>query len=107
MKTLYEVVKRPLITEKSSILKADENKVVFEVARLANKVEIKTAVEKLFDVKVEDVHTMIFRGKPKRVGKSMGRRDNWKKAIVTLAEGTDLDIFGPGTFDEAPEATED
>ncbi len=107
MKTLYEVVKRPLVTEKSSVLKAEENQVVFEVAKLANKVEIKTAVETLFDVKVENVRTMIFRGKPKRVGRSMGRRDNWKKAVVTLAEGTDLDIFGPGTFEEPPEAVEE
>lgn len=102
MTRIYQVLKAPLVTEKSSALKAEANKIVFRVSRDANKVEIKQAVERLFDVKVEGVHTMINRGKPKRVGRSIGRRQNWKKALVTLAEGTDLDVFG--SFEGAPEA---
>jgi len=103
MKTLYEVIKRPLITEKATALKAESNQVVFEVAKGANKVEIKRAVEGLFDVKVENVRTLVVRGKPKRVGRFIGRQDNWKKAVVTLAEGADLDVFGTGPEIEAPE----
>ncbi|MFZ9887422.1 MAG: 50S ribosomal protein L23 [Myxococcota bacterium] len=102
MSRIYEVLKSPIITEKSSAMKAEANKVAFRVNRDANKVEIKAAVEKLFEVKVEDVSTMINRGKPKRVGRSVGRRQNWKKAIVTLAEGTDLDVFGSYEASEAP-----
>jgi len=94
MKTIYEVIERPIVTEKSSALKAEANKVVLAVATDANKIDVKTAVEKLFSVKVTGVNTMVFRGKDKRVGNRMGRRSNWKKAVVTLAEGTDLDVFG-------------
>ena len=94
MKHLTQVIKKPLLTEKASALKAEANKVAFKVDIKANKIEIKKAVESLFDVKVTSVSTMIFRGKPKRVGKSFGRRDNWKKAIVSLEPGTDLDVFG-------------
>ena len=100
MKSLYSVVKRPLLTEKSSALKAESGKVVFEVATSANKVEIKHAVEQMFDVKVLDVCTLITRGKTKRVGRSIGRRANWKKAIVTLAAGSDLDVFGAPTMED-------
>ena len=101
MHSLYDVIKKPIVTEKGSALKAEAGKVVFAVDRHAKKSDIRNAVEKLFDVKVTDVHTMVFRGKAKRVGKYAGRRQNWKKAIVTLKEGTDLDVFGtmPG---EAP-----
>jgi large subunit ribosomal protein L23 len=94
MKHLTQVIKKPLLTEKASALKAEANKVAFKVDMKANKIEIKKAVESLFDVKVTGVATMIFRGKPKRVGKSLGRRDNWKKAVVSLEPGTDLDVFG-------------
>lgn len=94
MKTLYEVLRRPLVTEKTSAMKAEANKIVFEVHTGANKIEVKKAVEGLFSVKVTDVQTMVVRGKPKRVGRSTGRRKNWKKAVVTLEEGTDLDVFG-------------
>ena len=93
-KNIYHVLKCPLVTEKSSALKAESNKVVFEVSLDANKIDVKNAVEALFDVKVTDVHTMVARGKPKRVGKSVGRRQNWKKAVVTLHESADLDVFG-------------
>lgn len=107
-KQTYDVIVRPLVTEKSSALKAEANKVVFEVKRQANKIDVKNAVEKLFDVKVTDVTTMVVRGKHKRVGTSFGRKSNWKKAVVTLAKGTDLDVFGatavPGAGEEAPAA---
>lgn len=102
MTSVYDVLKRPLVTEKSSAMKAEANQIVFEVARDANKIDIKNAVETLFDAKVENVATMIFRGKPKRVGKSVGRRNNWKKAVVTLAEGVDLDVFGNLEVPEVP-----
>jgi large subunit ribosomal protein L23 len=105
-KQVYGVIVRPIVTEKTSALKAEANKIVFEVQKTANKIDVKTAVEKLFDVTVTDVSTMIMRGKAKRVGKSFGRRSNWKKAIVTLKAGTDLDVFGTGGDAGGPEATE-
>ena len=80
MHSMYDVIKKPIVTEKGSALKAEAGKVVFAVDRHADKIAIKNAVEKLFDVKVTSVHTMVFRGKDKRVGKSTGRRKNWKKA---------------------------
>lgn len=103
MKSLYTVIVRPLVTEKSSAQKAEFNQVTFEVAPAANKAEIRRAVEKLFEVDVLSVNTSIVRGKTKRVGKSFGRQKNWKKAVVTLAEGTDLDVFGTPTFEGEPE----
>lgn len=102
MKSLYNVIKKPIVTEKASALKAEANKVVFAVDRKANKVDVKNAIEKLFDVKVTDVQTMVFRGKFRRVGSAMGQRQNWKKAIVTLKEGTDLDVFGTMPTGEVP-----
>ena len=94
MKSLNKVVIRPLIlTEKGELLKETENKVFFEVQMNANKIEVKQAVEKLFDVTVENVSTMVVRGKPKRVGRRMSKRPNWKKAIVTLREGDTIEFF--------------
>jgi large subunit ribosomal protein L23 len=87
------VLRRPIaLTEKSARLKED-NKVVFEVALTANKLEIKDAVEAMFDVKVKCVSTLIQRGKVKRMGKQLAKRHNWKKAIVTLREGDDIQFF--------------
>jgi large subunit ribosomal protein L23 len=97
MSNVFSIIKRPLLTEKASALKAEVNKIAFEVARDANKIQIKKAVEGIFNVKVTGVHTMLYRGKPKRVGQSFGRRQNWKKAVVTLEKGTDLDVFGIDT----------
>ena len=102
MKSLYHVIKKPLVTEKATALKAEANKVVFAVDRHANKLDVKSAIEQLFEVKVTNVQTMVFRGKAKRVGSSQGLRQNWKKAIVTLAEGTDLDVFGTMPTGELP-----
>ena len=85
MKPLHQIIKKPLITEKTSQLKEDNQVVAFVVAMSANKVEIKQAVEKAFDVKVTNVNTNIVAGKKKRVGLTSGKRSNRKKAFVTLA----------------------
>ena len=86
----YEIKKRPIITEKSTQLKEKENKYVFVVDKRANKIEIARAIEDLFSVKVEDVRTMIFSGKIKRMGKYSGYRPDWKKAIVKLKPGQEI-----------------
>jgi large subunit ribosomal protein L23 len=90
MKNVYEVIKRPILTEKSTIQKEQSNQVSFEVDRRANKIEIKQAVEKLFKVDVITVNTMTMKGKVKRMGRFTGKRPDWKKAIVTLKEGQTL-----------------
>jgi large subunit ribosomal protein L23 len=91
--TPSHVIKRPIaLTEKAAGLR-DDNKVVFEVAIDANKIEIRHAVEALFGVKVADVNTLVQRGKPRRMGRGMEKRPNWKKAIVTLAEGSEIQFF--------------
>lgn len=87
MKNIYDVLKGPCLTEKAAILQEEEGKVVFKVHPKANKIEVKRAVELMFDVKVKDVKTTNMHGKQKRVGKSVGQTKNWKKAYVTLAEG--------------------
>jgi large subunit ribosomal protein L23 len=88
------IVKRPiLLTEKATRLQESENKVVFEVDRRANKIEIKSAVESLFGVKVAAVNTTIVRGKQRRMGRGHGKRPNWKKAVVTLAEGHGIQFY--------------
>jgi large subunit ribosomal protein L23 len=101
-----DIIKRPLLTEKGTRLKETggaphgtfteeelKPQVLFEVAMDANKIQIKQAVEALFSVKVIDVHTQIMRGKEKRIGRFMGQRSNWKKAIVTLAAGNKIEFF--------------
>ena len=88
-----QIIKRPLITEKSNLQREAGQTVTFEVARDANKIEIKQAIEKAFKVKVKDVRTMVTAGKAKRVGRTVGKRSAVKKAYVTLAEGT-IDFFG-------------
>ncbi len=94
MRNLYDVIKRPVISEKSTALQEVGNRYVFEVATQANKHEIKDAVQNLFSVKVENVRTMTVHGKVKRVGRSETKRSNWKKAIVTLQSGQKIDFFG-------------
>lgn len=94
MKPLHQVIRKPLITEKSSLQKDAGQVVVFEVARDANKVEIKQAVEKAFDVKVKNVNTVLIAGKVKRRGQVVGKRPNRKKAYITLEEGSSIDFFG-------------
>jgi large subunit ribosomal protein L23 len=87
MKDLFQIVKRPLLTEKSTRKKEEFNEVAFEVDRRANRSEVKAAVQTLFKVKVERVNLMQLEGKKKRVGKKLGRTADWKKALVRLAPG--------------------
>ena len=93
MKNNRNVIVRPLLTEKISLLQETENKVAFVVDWHANKIEIRKAVEEKFDVKVANVATIRMKGKLKKMGRFEGRRANWKKAIVTLAEGFKIDFF--------------
>ena len=90
---LSDVLKRPLITEKSTFLKGATNTVLFVVDSRANKNEVADAVEKSFKVKVVDVRTMNMPGKAKRRGRTVGLRPGWKKAIVTLKEGDKIEFF--------------
>jgi large subunit ribosomal protein L23 len=89
---MYHIIRRALITEKSTIAKDESNKYIFEVDRRANKIEIAKALEKIFKVKVLDVHVMNVTGKKKRVGKILGEKRSWKKAVVTLAPGSRIEI---------------
>ena len=106
MRSPQLIIKRPLLTEKGTRLretgggaevaldpKTVAQKLMFEVARDANKVEIREAVKKLFNVQVEDVRTQVVRGKMKRIGRFAGMRPHWKKAIVTLAAGQTIELF--------------
>lgn len=90
---VYQVLRRPLLTEKGQDMRDGQGKYLFEVAYSANKVEIAKAVEKLFGVRVASVNTQRLRGKMKRVGRRIGQKANWKKAIVTLREGDTIDLF--------------
>ena len=91
MSTLYRTLVRPIVTEKTSIARQERGEYVFEVAPDATKPAIRQAIEQLFGVKVTGVWTSNHRGKTRRVGKTVGRRANWKKAIVTLREGDALE----------------
>jgi len=106
MRSPEQIIKRPLLTEKGTRLKetggsadkeldpeAIKSQLLFEVAKDANKVEIRHAVEKLWNVDVVSVRTSIVRGKEKRVGRFVGRSSNWKKAVVTIAPGQNIEFF--------------
>jgi large subunit ribosomal protein L23 len=93
---LEAVIRRPLITEKTTVMREDGRTVVFEVAREANKVEIKRAIEKLLGAKVAEVRTALAHGKMKRQGRFQGRRNDWKKAYVTLRAGEKMPDFLEG-----------
>jgi large subunit ribosomal protein L23 len=106
MRSPEQIIKRPLLTEKGSVLKETggrpehqidpelvQPQLLFEVARDANKIEIKYAVEKLWNVDVIKVRTSVVRGKQKRVGRYVGRISNWKRALVTLAAGQKIEFF--------------
>lgn len=93
MKDLTKVLVRPVVTEKTTDMSQNKSKYVFQVALESNKKEIKQAVEKFFGVKVTDVRTSRIHGKPKRMGRYAGYRADWKKAIVTVAEGDKIDMF--------------
>lgn len=90
---IYSVIRKPHVTEKTSLGAESSNVVTIVVDRDANKIEIKHAVESLFKAKVENVRTVNVAGKLKRVGKNFGKRSNWKKAYVTLQEGQSIDFF--------------
>jgi large subunit ribosomal protein L23 len=90
---IYQIIKEPHITEKASLQKELANKISFKVHKRANKIEIKRAVATLFKTKVVDVRTMNVRGKRRRVGKNLGKRPDWKKAVVTLAPGENVEFF--------------
>ncbi len=89
----FDIIKRPLDTEKLDRMRDRENKFAFEIDMKANKTEVKQAIEGLFKVKVVDIKTAIVRGKFRRIGRSEGQRSNWKKAIVTLKEGDAISLF--------------
>jgi large subunit ribosomal protein L23 len=93
MKESRQVVLRPLVTEKATALKDDRNQVSFQVALDANKVDIRRAVETIFKVKVTDVRTQVVYGKEKRMGRFVGRRPSWKKAVVQLAPDNKIELF--------------
>ena len=90
---LYHIIKRPLITEKSTQQKQQSNQIVFEVDRGANKVLVRNAIEGIFKVKVLSVTMMNVKGKERRVGRNVGKKPDWKKAIVRLAPGETIEFF--------------
>ncbi len=93
MKEAQKIIRRPLVTEKSTQMKEISNQYIFEVDKRANKIEIHKAVEQLFKVEVLQVRTCNILGKIKRLGRKYGKRPDWKKAIVTLKEGSRIDFF--------------
>jgi large subunit ribosomal protein L23 len=93
---LTDVIRRPLVTEKTTVAREDGRTLVFQVAMDANKIDIKRAVEQLFGSKVESVRTSLAHGKMKRQGRHVGRRSDWKKAYVRLREGEKLPEFLQG-----------
>ncbi len=93
MKSLYQVVIRPIISEKADSMREGGGVYTFEVHPDANKIEVRKAVETIFQVEVTQVRTVIIRGKVKRVGRTAGKKKNWKKAYVTLKQGHSIDLF--------------
>ena len=94
MAHITDVLKKPVLTEKSLLLQQNENKYTFDVDLTANKTEVKVAVEKMFDVKVESVNIMNVKPKTKRMGKYVGKTKRRRKAIVKLKEGYSINLFG-------------
>jgi len=90
---IFNIIKRSVISEKSTALAEVANRYVFEVAASATKPEIKTAIEQLFKVKVKAVNTIVMHGKNKRSGRFEYKRSNWKKAIITLVSGQKIELF--------------
>lgn len=93
MREVYQIIRRPLITEKGTDLRDQTNQYLFEVARDANKIEIKRAIESLFRVTVLHVRTLSVKGKRKRLGRFVGRTSDWKKAVATVKEGQTIEFF--------------
>jgi large subunit ribosomal protein L23 len=94
MSKYHSIIRYPSITEKNTTMRETQNKYVFEVERTANKPDIKEAVEKLFAVTVLSVNTILVKGKKKRMGRNVGYRSDWKKAIVRIQEGQTISKFG-------------
>lgn len=94
MAHITDVLKKPVLTEKSLLLQQNENKYTFDVDVTANKIEVKQAVEKMFDVKVESVNIMNVKPKTKRMGRYVGKTKAVRKAYVKIAKGQDIDLFG-------------
>ncbi len=94
MRRVDQIIIRPLLTEKSSAAADETNTYAFAVGTDATKVEIKEAVERLFDVRVKTVRTLVVRGKLKRFGRHYGKRPNWKKAYVTLGDSDAINVYG-------------
>ncbi|MBT5625153.1 MAG: 50S ribosomal protein L23 [Proteobacteria bacterium] len=90
---MYKIVKKPLVTEKGTVMLGEGNRVTFKVHLDANKIEIREAVQKIFSVTVLQVNTQVVRGKRKRFGRAMGQTKSWKKAMVQLKEGDKIEIF--------------
>jgi len=90
---LYQIIKRPLVTEKGTKQKEQSNQLAFEVDRRANKILVRNAIENIFKVKVVSVRMMNVKGKERRVGRNVGRKADWKKAIVRLAPGENIEFF--------------
>ena len=90
---IYQIIKEPHITEKANLQKEGANQISFKVHRRANKIEIRQAIESLFKKKVLDVQIMNVRGKHRRLGRNIGKRHDWKKAIVKLAPGENIEFF--------------
>jgi large subunit ribosomal protein L23 len=90
---VFEVLRRPLITEKSTILQDSNNKYAFEVDSRANKVQVKTSVEESFSVKVTGVNILMVKGKRKRFGRRLVQQPSWKKAVVSLRSGDKIQLF--------------
>jgi large subunit ribosomal protein L23 len=93
MKEAYQVIVRPLLSEKGTRLREEGNQYLFQVAKRATKVEIKRAIEQLFKVRVIDVRTVQVRGKKRRLGRFQGRTPDWKKAIATVKTGDSIDLY--------------
>ncbi|WDP87186.1 MAG: 50S ribosomal protein L23 [Desulfobacter sp.] len=89
----YDIIRGPVVTEKTTLQKELNNQVTFKVAKQANRVEIKDAVEKTFNTQVKQVRTVQVKGKVKQRGRIIGKRKDWKKAIVTLMPGQRIDFF--------------
>ena len=107
-KSIFNVIRRPIISEKSIALREALNQVTFEVDMGANKIEIRKAVEQLLEASVSSVNTLIVRGKSKRIGRYTGKRPNWKKAIVTLNEGESIEALDLiDQFDDFEQAGEE
>lgn len=93
MITQYDILRRLIISEKADILKKRQRKVTLQVMLSANKYQIRNAIEALFPIRILAINTSIFRGKRKRVGKTVGLRSKWKKAVLTFVQNSNLEVF--------------